>query len=73
MKRGIAVVVFIFAATYLLLLIPEREPSLTYSDSVSQKKTTLRMESGFVLAGTGREIQTVAAVRLQGYTESDCV
>ena len=38
MKRGIAVVLFLFAATYLLLLIPEREPSLSSSASVSQTK-----------------------------------
>src|SRR4030042_1399835 len=38
MKRGIAVFVFILTAAYLLLIIPEREPSLTYSDSVSQTK-----------------------------------
>jgi hypothetical protein len=37
-KRFIAGFVFILTAAYLLLIIPEREPSLTSSDSVSQKK-----------------------------------
>jgi hypothetical protein len=38
MKRGFAIVLFLFAATYLLLLIPESEPSLSSSAFVSQKK-----------------------------------
>jgi hypothetical protein len=37
-KKLIAVVAFLLAVTYLLLLIPEREPSLSSSASVSQKK-----------------------------------
>jgi|WetSurSiteA1Bulk_404760.scaffolds.fasta_scaffold00922_4 hypothetical protein len=37
-KRFIAVVICILAAAYLLLLIPESEPSLTYSGSGSQSK-----------------------------------
>ena len=37
-KKLIAVVVFVFAVTYLLLLIPEREPSLSFSDSGTQTK-----------------------------------
>jgi Permuted papain-like amidase enzyme, YaeF/YiiX, C92 family len=35
-KKLIAFVVFLLAVTYLLLLIPERSPSLSYSDSGSQ-------------------------------------
>ena len=38
MKRFIAIVLSVFAAAYLLLLIPDREPSLSSSDSVSQTK-----------------------------------
>jgi hypothetical protein len=37
-KRFIALVLLVLAATYLLLLIPEREPSLSSSASVSQTK-----------------------------------
>jgi len=34
-------------------------------------KTTFRMESGFLLGSTGSKIQTVAAVRMHGYSASD--
>jgi hypothetical protein len=37
-KKLIVVVVFLLAATYLLLLIPEKESSLSFSDSSSQTK-----------------------------------
>jgi hypothetical protein len=37
-QKLIAVVVFVFAVMYLLLLIPEREPSLSFSASGSQTK-----------------------------------
>ena len=37
-KKLIAVVVIAFAVMYLLLLIPERKPSLSFSDSGSQTK-----------------------------------
>ncbi|MCJ7484147.1 MAG: hypothetical protein MUO31_14435, partial [Thermodesulfovibrionales bacterium] len=76
MKKFVVVVLFVLALTYLLLLIPEREPSLSFSDSVSQTKQPFVWNQDFywqALEEKYRQIQQSGCTDIQNQIATELI
>ena len=76
MKKFVVVVLFVLALTYLLLLIPEREPSLSSSDSVSQTKQPFVWNQDFywqALEEKYRQIQQSGCTDIQNQIATELI